>query len=123
MEIASLIEEKIAGERSHLNLAIGHCAAGESGQGDGHEELPWERFVVTLTQMYPLWFTPTGSHIVYRLSQADMLACVKMVRGDRSHIWLSAEPRREQTERLKDELFLAYEEIEEALAGFGMKAR
>ncbi|MEI6105015.1 MAG: sodium:solute symporter family protein [Methanothrix sp.] len=123
MEIASLIEEKTVGERSHLNLAIGHCAAGEGGQGDRQELLPWERFVVALTQMYPLWFTPTGSHIVYRLSQADMLACVKMVPGDRSHIWLSAEPRREQAERLKDELFLAYGEIEEALAGFSMKVR
>lgn len=117
-EIASLIEEKIAGERSHLNLAIRHGRASENGQ----EELPWERFVVVLTEMYPLWFTPTGSHIVYRLSQADMLGCVKIVRGDKSHIWLSAEPRLEQTQRLKDELFLAHEEIEEALASFGMKA-
>jgi SSS family solute:Na+ symporter len=117
-EIASLIEEKIAGERSHLNLAIRHGRASESGQ----EELPWERFVVVLTEMFPLWFTPTGSHIVYRLSQADMLGCVKIVRGDKSHIWLSAEPRLEQTQRLKDELFLAHEEIEEALASFGMKA-
>ncbi|MEI8003092.1 MAG: sodium:solute symporter family protein [Methanothrix sp.] len=118
-EIVSLIEEKTAGERSHLNLAIGHCAACEGGQ----EKLPWERFVERLTKSYPLWFTPTGSHIVYRLSQADMLACVKIVRGDTSHIWLSAEPRREQTQRLKDELFLAYEEIDEALASLGMRAR
>ncbi len=116
--VAMLIEEKVAGERSHLNLAISHGAAREEEQG----ELPWERFVAALTQIYPVWFTPTGSHIVYRLSQADMLACVKMVRGDKSHIWLSAEPRREQTERLKDELFLAYGEIEETLAGFGLKA-
>jgi SSS family solute:Na+ symporter len=122
IEIASLIEEKIAGERSHLNLALGHYAAANSGQGNRHEVLPWERFVAVLIELHPIWFTPTGSHIVYRLSQADMLACVKIVPGDRSHIWLSAEPRREQTERLKDELFLAYEEIEEALAGFGMKA-
>ena len=123
IEIASLIEEKTVGEHSHLNLALRHYAAGESGQGGRQELLPWERFVLALTQMYPLWFTPTGSHIVYRLSQADMLACVKIVPGDRSHIWLSAEPRREQAERLKDELFLAYGEIEEALAGFSRKAR
>ncbi|MCX6679632.1 MAG: sodium:solute symporter family protein [Methanothrix sp.] len=123
IEIASLIEEKTVGEHSHLNLALRHYAAGESGQGDRQELLPWGRFVVALTQMYPLWFTPTGSHIVYRLSQADMLACVKIVPGDRSHIWLSAQPRREQAERLKDELFLAYGEIEEALAGFSRKAR
>ncbi len=123
MQVASLIEEKIAGERSHLNLAVSHCAADEGCREDGKEELPWERFVVALKEKYPLWFTPTGSHIVYRLSQADMLACVKMVRGDKSHIWLSAEPRREQTERMKDELFLAYGEIEETLADFGLKAR
>ena len=122
MQIASLIEEKIAGERTHLHLALGYSAAAKSGQGGLHEVLPWERFVAAVIELHPLWFTPTGSHIVYRLSQADMLACVKIVPGDRSHIWLSAEPRREQTQRLKDELFLACEEIEEALAGFGMKA-
>ena len=70
--------------------------------------------------MHSSWFTPTGSHIVYRLSQADMLACVKMVRGDSSQIWLSAEPTREQNDRQKDELYLAYEEIEDALREFGM---
>ena len=123
IEVISLVEEKIAGERSHLNLVISHGAAGEGGRGDGQGELPWERFVAMITQRYPVWFTPTGSHILYRLSQADMLACVKMVRGDKSHIWLSAEPRLEQTQRLKDELFLAYEEIEETLAAMGMKAR
>ncbi len=123
MRIAALIEEKIAGERSHLNLAISHAAASESGRGDAPRGLAWERFVVMITQKYPVWFTPTGSHIVYRLTQADMLACVKMVRGDKSHIWLSAEPRLEQTQRLKDELFLAYEEIEETLAALDMKAR
>jgi len=123
IEVISLVEEKIAGERSHLNLVISHSATGEGGRGDGQGELPWERFVAMITQKYPVWFTPTGSHILYRLSQADMLACVKMVRGDKSHIWLSAEPRLEQTQRLKDELFLAYEEIEETLAALGMKAR
>jgi SSS family solute:Na+ symporter len=123
IKVISLVEEKIAGERSHLNLVISHSAAGEGGRGDGQGDLPWESFVAMITQKYPVWFTPTGSHILYRLSQADMLACVKMVRGDKSHIWLSAEPRLLQTQRLKDELFLAYEEIEETLSALGMKAR
>jgi SSS family solute:Na+ symporter len=123
IEVISLVEEKIVGERSHLNLVISHNAAGEGGREGGQGELPWERFVAMITQKYPVWFTPTGSHILYRLSQADMLACVKMVRGDKSHIWLSAEPRLLQTQRLRDELFLAYEEIEETLAALGMKAR
>ena len=73
-----------------------------------------------LKDMHSFWFTPTGSHIVYRLSQADMLACVKIVRGDSSQIWLSAEPRREQNEIQKDELFFAYGEVEDALREFGM---
>ncbi|MDD1732322.1 MAG: sodium:solute symporter family protein [Methanothrix sp.] len=77
MAVSSRIEEKIAGERSHLDLAIEHSPAqvGDDGQ------LPWETLVKGLKERYPLWFTPTGSHIVYRLSQADMLSCVKMVRG------------------------------------------
>jgi SSS family solute:Na+ symporter len=119
LEIVPGIEEMTAGDRSHLNLAVSHACAKEEGC---EEELPWEGFVERLKERHPLWFTPTGSHIVYRLSQADMLACVKMVRGDESHIWLSAEPRREQMDRLKDELSLAYEEIEDALASFGLKA-
>jgi SSS family solute:Na+ symporter len=119
LEIMPGIEEMTVGDRSHLNLAVSHACTKEEGS---QEELPWEGFVERLKERHPLWFTPTGSHIVYRLSQADMLACVKMVRGDESHIWLSAEPRREQMDRLKDELSLAYEEIEDALASYGLKA-
>jgi len=84
--------------------------------------MKWEPFVNKLKEIHKLWFTPTGSHIVYRLSQADMLACVKVVRADKNQIWISAEPRSEQCERQKDELFLAYEEIEDALLEFGMTA-
>ena len=119
LAVSSRIEEKTAGERSHLNLAIEHTPA-QQGEDGG---LPWETLVKDLKERYPLWFTPTGSHIVYRLSQADMLSCVKMVRGDDSHIWLSAEPRREQEERLKDELYLAYGEIDAVLEALGMRAR
>ncbi len=120
-EIMTKLEEKMAGNRAQLNLAIDLVpvrADGASMPG----ELKWEQFVEKLTTMHSLWFTPTGSHIVYRLTQADMLACVKMVRGDTNQIWLSAEPKSEMYERLKDELYLAYEEIEDALPEFGMTA-
>jgi solute:Na+ symporter, SSS family len=120
-EIMTKLEEKMAGNRAHFNLAIDLVpvrADGASTTG----ELKWEQFVEKLTAMHSLWFTPTGSHIVYRLTQADMLACVKMVRGDKNQIWLSAEPKSELYERLKDELYLAYEEIEDALPEFGMTA-
>ena len=118
-EVMTHIEEKMAGDRAHLHLFIDFLPV----RADGAmmpEELKWNSFVERLKNMHSLWFTPTGTHIVYRLSQADMLACVKMVRGDTNQIWLSAEPRREQCERQKDELFLAYEEIEDALLEFGM---
>jgi hypothetical protein len=47
---------------------------------------------------------------------------VKMVRGDRLQIWLSAEPRRDLIERQKDEIYLSYREIEETLLGLGLSA-
>jgi SSS family solute:Na+ symporter len=119
LAVSSCIEEKTAGERSHLNLAIEH-SIGPDREADG---LSWEGFVKGLMERYPLWFAPTGGHIVYRLSQADMLACVKMVRGDDSHIWLSAEPKNEQGDRLKDEIFFAYGEIDDVLRTFGMRSR
>jgi SSS family solute:Na+ symporter len=118
-EVIMQIEENMAGDRTHLNLAIAHANV------DGTiaaKELKWKPFVEKLKGMHSSWFTPTGSHIVYRLSQADMQACVKMVHGDSSQIWLSAEPTREQKDRQKDELYLAYEEIEDALREFGMKS-
>jgi hypothetical protein len=45
-----------------------------------------------------------------------------MVRGDIRQIWLSAEPKKEQLERQRDELCLAYDEIEDALPEFGISA-
>ena len=51
-----------------------------------------------------------------------MLACIKMVRGDLLQIWLSAEPRVDQIDRQKDELYLSYEEIGDALIEFGLSA-
>jgi len=118
-QIAPCIEERTAGDRAHLNLSLEHSCAAGAGCG---EDLPWQDFVERLAERHPLWFTPTGSHIAYRLSQADMLACVKMVRGDESQIWLSAEPPLEQRERLRDELFFACQEIGDVLREFGMKA-
>ncbi|NMB86528.1 MAG: sodium:solute symporter family protein [Methanothrix sp.] len=120
-DIITHIECKISGKRAHLNLIVDLVPVRADGAAMP-EELKWEPFVKKLKEMHKLWFTPTGSHIVYRLSQADMLACVKVVRADRNQIWISAEPRSEQCERQKDELFLAYEEIEDALLEFGMTA-
>ncbi len=120
-EILGKIDEKITGDRAHLHLYIDFkpvLADGAAIPG----EMRWDDFVERLKAMHQSWFTPTGSHIAYRLSQADMLACVKMVRGDAQQIWLSAEPRLSQRDRQKNELYLAYEEIEDELLHFGLSS-
>ncbi|HUI39932.1 MAG TPA: sodium:solute symporter family protein, partial [Methanothrix sp.] len=120
-EIMGRIEEKIAGDRAHLHLYIDLVPV----RADGAmmpDALNWNEFVEKLKSMHSLWFTPTGSHIVYRLSQADLLACVKMVRGDTSQIWLSAEPKSENRMRQREELCFAYDEIHDTLLEFGMTA-
>lgn len=120
-EIMAQIEEKIAGDRAHLHLYIDLVPVRADGAAMP-EALNWNDFVKRLKAMHSLWFTPTGSHIVYRLSQADLLACVKMVRGDTSQIWLSAEPKSEQRMRQREELCFAYDEIQDALLEFGITA-
>jgi SSS family solute:Na+ symporter len=120
-EILALMDENITGDRAHLRLNINLkrvLADGAAISGD----MRWDEFVERLKVMHQSWYTPTGSHIAYRLSQADMLACVKMVRGDSRQIWLSAEPRLCQLDRQKNEIYLAYEEIESALLEFGLIA-
>lgn len=119
LEIASKIEEKLTGDRVHLNLTVQYSKANEA---EGSEPLMWKSFVKRLKEKNPVWFTPTGSHVAYRLSQADMPASVKMVRGTSWQIWLTAEPRREEGDRQKDELVIAYQEIEEVLNEFGLKS-
>lgn len=120
-DVMHSIDQKISGDRAHLNLSIDLkpvLADGAHIPG----ELEWDGYVERLKGAHTRWYTPTGSHIVYRLSQADMLASIKMVRGDLHQIWLSAEPRVAQVERQKDELYLSYEEIGDALIEFGLSA-
>jgi SSS family solute:Na+ symporter len=120
-EILALMDENVTGDRAHLRLNINLkrvLADGAAISGD----MRWDEFVERLKILHQSWYTPTGSHIAYRLSQADMLACVKMVRGDSRQIWLSAEPRLGQLDRQKNEIYLAYEEIENALLEFGLIA-
>jgi len=118
-EILEMVEENVAGDRAHLNLYLNLRPAGADG-ANTFGDMRWVDFVERLKAVNSQWFTPSGGDIVYRLSQADMLACVKMVRGDAHQIWLSAEPRREMRERQRDELYLAFEEIEGALLNFGL---
>lgn len=119
LKIASDIEEKSAGDRIHLRLTIEYSRAHEEA---GHQLLMWKPFIEKLQERHPVWFTPTGSHVAYRLSQADMQACIKMVHGTSRQIWLNSEPRQEEGDRQRDELVIAYQEIGEVLLELGLQA-
>ena len=119
LKIASGIEEKLAGDRIHLRLTIEYSRAHEEA---GHQLLMWKPFIEKLQERHPVWFTPTGSHVAYRLSQADMQACIKMVHGTSRQIWLNSEPRQEEGDRQRDELVIAYLEIGEVLLELGLQA-
>lgn len=120
-DVIGRIDEKRVGDRAQLNLYIDLLPVRADGT-QIQSELDWDGYVEKLKSLHSMWYTPAGSHIVYRLSQADMLASIKMVRGDRLQLWLSAEPRVAEVDRQKDELYLSYEEIENALAEFGLSA-
>jgi len=119
LKIASDIEEKLAGDRIHLRLTIEYSRAHEEA---GHQLLMWKPFIEKLQERHPVWFTPTGSHVAYRLSQADMQACIKMVHGTSRQIWLNSEPRQEEGDRQRDELVIAYLEIGVVLLELGLQA-
>ncbi|MDD5256115.1 MAG: sodium:solute symporter family protein [Methanothrix soehngenii] len=119
LKIASDIEEKLAGDRIHLRLTIEYSRAHEEAV---HQLLMWKPFIEKLQERHPVWFTPTGSHVAYRLSQADMQACIKMVHGTSRQIWLNSEPRQEEGDRQRDELVIAYLEIGVVLLELGLQA-
>jgi solute:Na+ symporter, SSS family len=120
-DVMGKIDQQISGDRAHLNLSIDLSPVRADGPNISGQ-LEWDDYVGRLKSVHPKWYTPTGSHIVYRLSQTDMLACIKMVRGDLLQIWLSAEPKLAQIDRQKDELYLSYKEIGNTLNEFGLSA-
>ena len=118
-EVMASINQKISGDRAHLNLTI-DLRPVSIDSVHNTSEFNWDEYVERLKAEHTKWFTPTGNHTVYRLSQSDMMASIKIIRGDLHQIWLSAEPGLAQVERQKDELFLSYEEIGESLIEFGL---
>ncbi len=118
-DVAAMIEEKLIGDRAHLHLYLNVAPIMTDG-GRIEEKLEWGRFVKALTKDHSSWFALTGNDTVYRLSQSDMLASVKIVRGDLLQIWLSAEPKRDLIERQRDEIYVSCEEIESTLMDLGL---
>ena len=104
------VDEKVTGERAHLQLNLRASGA-----------LSWHELVEKLKLSSPAWVTPTGLDSVYRLTHGDMLACVAVTRGSRERdIWLKAEPRLETVIRQRKELFTAYEELKKVLGQKGV---
>jgi SSS family solute:Na+ symporter len=99
------LNEKIEGERAHLQLNL-----------QASEALSWHELVDKLKSSSSVWVTPTGMDSVYRLTHGDMLACVSVTRGsEEKDIWLKAEPRLDVVGRQKKELFTAYEELKRVM--------
>ena len=94
-EVMGSIKQKISGDRAHLNLSINLLPV-QAECAHIPDALEWNEYVERLKLSHPRWYTPTGSHIIYRSSQADMLASIKMVREDLLQTGLSAEPRLDQ---------------------------
>ncbi|MGP8322244.1 MAG: sodium:solute symporter family protein [Methanosarcinaceae archaeon] len=104
------LDEKIAGERSHLHLNIETSAT-----------VNWIKFIEKLKSLHPVWVTPAGIDSIYRLTRSDMLSCVSVTRGTTGkEIWFAAEPKVESVENQRKELFLAFNEIADALYDTGV---
>ena len=104
------VDESITGERAHLHLRLESSAT-----------VDWNRFVSNLKTSYPVWVTPSGADSVYRLIQADMLACVSITRGEtEKEIWFASEPPVDSVEMQKRELFVAFREVSAALEDLGV---
>ena len=70
-EVMASINQKVSGDRAHLNLTIDlRPMRADSAYSPG--EFDWDKYVEHLKSEHANWFTPTGSHTVYRLSQTDM---------------------------------------------------
>jgi SSS family solute:Na+ symporter len=105
------VDEKVAGERAHLQLTLRTSGA-----------LSWNELIEKLKTVSPAWVTPTGIDSVYRLTHGDMLSCVAVTRGsEEKDIWLKAEPKLETVGKQKKELFTAYEELKKVLEQKGIK--
>ncbi|MBW6471334.1 MAG: sodium:solute symporter family protein, partial [Methanosarcinaceae archaeon] len=104
------LDEKITGERAHLHLNLEASAT-----------VNWTKFIDNLKSMHPAWITPTGNDSIYRFTQADMLSCVSVTRGNtEKEVWFASEPRIESVDSQRKVLFLAFREIADVLEDIGV---
>ncbi|AEH61614.1 Na+/solute symporter [Methanosalsum zhilinae DSM 4017] len=105
-----LLREKRVGERAHMDLEITTSAT-----------VNWTRFSDELKSAHPVWVTPGGSDSIYRLINSDMLACIKVTRGNtQKEIWFASEPPVELIDSQRKEIYIAFREVQEALHEMGV---
>ncbi|MEA1984608.1 MAG: sodium:solute symporter family protein [Euryarchaeota archaeon] len=104
------IDEHVIGERAHLHVRLESSAI-----------LNWRKLVDQLRADHPAWVSPSGIDSVYRLVQADMLACVSITRGStEKEIWFASEPPVAAVGKQKKELFVSFNEVSRTLEDIGI---
>ncbi|WP_214045635.1 sodium:solute symporter [Methanomethylovorans sp.] len=100
-KIRAIMTEEITGDRAYLHISL-----------KASDTVNWNDLVKHITDKYHEWVTPTGVDSVYRLTKSDMLACITVTRGESDkEIWLSCEPRKENIEQSRKEMFIAFKEV------------
>ncbi|WP_321429773.1 sodium:solute symporter family protein [uncultured Methanolobus sp.] len=109
-KLVKIIDKEVTGDRAIVKLNLEASAT-----------INWDRFVNELKNIHPSWVTPTGRNSVYRLTKADMLACVSLTRGDsEKEIWFAAEPMAADLDLSEKEFLLAFKQAAEAFANIGL---
>ncbi|MCS3923456.1 sodium:solute symporter family protein [Methanosalsum natronophilum] len=104
------IRERKVGERAHIHLEVSTSAM-----------INWSKFSEELKNKYPVWVAPSGGDSLYRLTNSDMLACVKITRGNtQTEIWFASEPPADMMESQRRELYIAFKEIQDILHDIGV---
>lgn len=95
------LHSRMVGDRTQLHLTFRRDT-----------EIDWTALVSQLQQTFPAWISPAGIDSVYRLTRPDMLACVTLTRGTGAReLWFKAEPRNGAAAELKQEMYLAMQEV------------
>ncbi|WP_292466662.1 sodium:solute symporter [Methanolobus sp.] len=104
------LEKEVTGDRAIVKLNLEASAT-----------INWPKFVNELKSIHPSWVTPTGRDSVYRLTKADMLACVSLTRGDNEReIWFASEPLAANLDLSTKEFLVAFKQVSEALRNIGL---
>ncbi len=109
-KLLTTIEKEVNGDRAIVKLNLEASAT-----------INWAKFVNELKSTHPSWVTPTGRDSVYRLTKADMLACVSLTRGNNEReIWFASEPLAADLDLSTKEFLVAFKQVSEALGNIGL---